>query len=169
MEPALFLFQLIQLKHWSALVHLTRWLSNNYKEARSGRLLCIGIKRMALPPSNVFHTSSCWVKRYFTPLAFAEQDVHTEVDGLYHGYSPVIDGANVKCAPMLDWGLEDNPFMGSPNGYLPQTRMVYSSIKFSFLSCNSCRCVMHFPKPFGHTVIHTCLVQRRLTSQKWPL
>ncbi len=35
------------------------------------------------PPSNVFHTSSCRVKKYFTPLEPAERDVHTKVDGVY--------------------------------------------------------------------------------------
>lgn len=65
------------------LVHLTRWLGNNYKVARGGRLLCIGIVLMVLPPSSVFHTSSCRIKKYFTPLELAERDVHTKVDGVY--------------------------------------------------------------------------------------
>lgn len=35
------------------------------------------------PPSNVFHTSSCRLKKYFTPLELAERDVHMKVDGVY--------------------------------------------------------------------------------------
>lgn len=35
------------------------------------------------PPSNVFHTSSCRVKKYFTPLGLAERGMHTKVDGVY--------------------------------------------------------------------------------------
>lgn len=53
------------------------------RRARGGRLLCIGIVLTVLPPGNVFHTSSCRVKKYFTPLGFAERDVHTKADGVY--------------------------------------------------------------------------------------
>jgi len=35
------------------------------------------------PPSNVFHTSSCRVKKHFTPLGSAERAVHTKDDGVY--------------------------------------------------------------------------------------
>lgn len=54
------------------LVHLTRWLGNNYVVARGGRLLCIGIVLTVLPPEQcishfimsgkgVFHTT--WARR----------------------------------------------------------------------------------------------------------
>lgn len=121
------------------------------------------------PPSNVFHTSSCRVKKYFTPLGLAERGMHTKVDGVYlwlvtgDRWGPLRQTRAAALRRIVSWDLQMDIYL-----WLEIFNFLFKPLnkpKNQCVSWISCHCIMHFPENVGHTA---WLERARSASHMWP-